>query len=84
MIKFVNILLNIFNVQIDLICQDNGRGDGVKINPHIGYNCHDTIMRELLSATYLLSYCKLIDWELIGCGGGGNGGGTGGGGGGGQ
>ena len=60
-------LLDICNVQIDLICQENGRGDGVKITPHIGYNCHDAIMAEM---AHIVEACN----------GGGGGSGSGGGG----
>ena len=33
--------------QIDLVCMEGSEGEGVKISPHIGYNCHDKIMEEM-------------------------------------
>ena len=33
--------------QIDLVCKEGSEGEGVKISPHIGYNCHDTILEEM-------------------------------------
>ena len=33
--------------QIDLVCKEGSEGEGVKISPHIDYNCHDTMMAEM-------------------------------------
>ena len=45
-------------LQVDLICEGDSEGNGVKVTPRIGYNCHNILMEEMEKLVEASSGCE--------------------------
>ena len=45
-------------LQVDLICEGDSEGNGVKVTPRIGYNCHNILMEKMEKLVEASSGCE--------------------------